>query len=543
MKLIKPIMLGAVAIPAVLGFTSCQNTTIQLEQIGRYESGIFAESAAEIVSFDKVSNRVFVINAENATVDVLGLDDPTSPTLQATIDATALGGGANSVDTYNGIVAVAIEGDSKQDPGLVAFYDAQTLALIDQVTVGALPDMVTFTPDGKYVLAANEGEPSDDYKIDPEGSVSIINIASGVVETADFTAFNGQADALRDAGVRIFGPGASVAQDLEPEYITVSKDSKTAYVALQENNALAKVDIKTATVTDILPLGFKDHSLLENGLDASDKDDLVNIQNWPVFGIYQPDTIASYDVFGKTFIVTANEGDGREYIFETATEEECLAQGGLEFDDEECLAFIDEARIKDLDLDPTVFTDATIQDNENLGRLKVVTELGDADGDGLYEELYTFGARSFSIFDENGNLVFDSGRDFEVITSNLYGFDFNNDNDANDSDGRSDAKGPEPEAVAIGKIAGKTYAFIGLERMGGIMVYDITNPYKGQFIEYVNNRDLSVEPQEGVDAGDLGPEGFEFVAAKDSPNGKPLLIVGSEVSGTTTVYQINVSAM
>lgn len=541
MKITRLPLLGALALPVVFGFTSCQLTTVELEQIGRYQSGIFAESAAEIVSYDIATQRLFVVNANDASIDVLGMEDPANPTLQATIDATELGDGANSVDAHNGIVAVAIQAEEKTDPGLVAFYDAASLQLLKTVPAGALPDMVTFTNNGKFVLVANEGEPSDDYQIDPEGSISVIDLRHGIaaasVKTADFSAWIGQEQALRDTGVRIFGPGANAAQDLEPEYITVDQRDRFAYVSLQENNAVAKVDIRKAKVVDILPLGVKDHSLPENALDASNKDDAVNIANWPVLGMYLPDSIASYSVNGKTYLVTANEGDAREYIYET--DEETCSDRGHEYDDGECIAYIDETRVEDLDLDSTVFTDEDLQDEENLGRLKVTIAQGDENGDGLYEKLYSYGARSFSIWSSEGELVFDSGSDFEVLTSARYGIDFNNTDDENDADGRSDDKGPEPEAVVIGEVAGNIYAFIGLERMGGIMVYNISNPSQAEFVQYINNRDLNVDPEEGVDAGDLAPEGFEFIAAEDSPNGKPLLAVGNEVSGTTTIYQIN----
>ena len=42
-------------------------------------------------------------------------------------------------------------------------------------------------------------------------------------------------------------------------------------------------------------------------------------------------------------------------------------------------------------------------------------------------------------------------------------------------------------------------------------------------------------------AGDLGPEGLVFIPAAQSPNGRPLLVVGNEVSGTTAVLQLNLS--
>ncbi|MBT2991114.1 MAG: choice-of-anchor I family protein [Candidatus Thiodiazotropha sp. (ex Ctena orbiculata)] len=501
---------------------------LNLSVIGQYQTGIFDDSAAEIVAHDPRSQRLFAINASKNSVDVLDINDPTNPQLIGTIDATDLGAGANSVAVHKGVVAVAIEADDKQAPGVVAFYDAVDLSLINSVQVGALPDMVTFTPNGKYLLVANEGEPNDDYTVDPEGSISIIELKHGAshakVRTADFTRFNDHADKLKKRGIRIFGPGATVAQDLEPEYITISKNSKRAWVSLQEANALALVDIRRAKVLKLLPLGTKDHSLPENALDVSNRDDMINIANWPIKGMYQPDAIASYKFRGRTFIVTANEGDSRDYD-----------------------GFSEEERVGDLPLDETAFPDAaTLQENENLGRLKITTVNGDSDGDGDYDEIYSYGARSFSIRNARGKLVYDSADDFERITAEQLPDDFNSNNDENDSfDSRSDDKGPEPEGVALGKIEDRTFAFVGLERVGGIMVYDITNPHRVSFIEYLNNRDFSVDaelPDGSTNplVGDLGPEGITFIDEDDSPVESPLLVVGNEVSGTTTIYSIDV---
>ncbi|MBD2104712.1 phytase [Leptolyngbya sp. FACHB-261] len=498
---------------------------IQLKAIGTYASGIFDAGGAEIVAYDPQSQRLFVVNAENATIDILSASNPSQPTLLQSIDISSLGAQVNSVDVYNGIVAAAIENENTQAPGVVGFFDVNG-QLLNSVTVGSLPDMVTFSPDGRKVLVANEGEPSSDYSVDPEGSISIIDLSAGVanlsqsdVTTADFRAFNNQLGALRSEGVRIFGPNASVAQDIEPEYITVSEDSSKAWVSLQENNALAVVDLATGKVTDILPLGAKDHSQAGNGLDVSDRDGGINIARQPVLGLYQPDGIAAYEVNGQTFIVTANEGDARDYD-----------------------AFAEEARVKDLSLDPTAFPNAAqLQADDQLGRLNVTTANGDTDGDGDFDQLYAFGGRSFSIRTAEGQLVFDSGDDFERITAALLPNEFNSDNAENGSlDSRSDNKGPEPEGVTTGVIDGRTYAFIGLERIGGVMVYDVTDPYSASFVQYINNRDFSGDAETGT-AGDLGPEGLAFISANDSPNGKPLLAVGNEVSGTTTLYEINLT--
>ncbi|MET0028408.1 MAG: choice-of-anchor I family protein [Candidatus Thiodiazotropha sp.] len=521
-------------LPIVLGLTLSQgvyahpSTTapFSIDVVGHYDTGIFDDGASEIVAHDPRTQRLFSINASAASVDVLDINDPANPMLIGTLDASSLGGSANSVAVHKGLVAVAIEAEDKQAPGLVAFYDSVGLTLINTVEVGALPDMLTFTPNGRHLLVANEGEPNDAYDVDPQGSVSIIDLRDGArharVRTAGFEAFNDQIDSLREQGIRIFGPNATVAQDLEPEYITVSTDSRRAWVSLQEANALALIDIQRARVIDLLPLGTKDHSLPENALDPSNRDDGIAIANWPVQGMYMPDSIASYQYKGRTYIVTANEGDSRDYD-----------------------GYSEESRIGNLTLDPDAFPDAaTLQDNANLGRLLVTTAQGDLDGDGDFDQLYSFGARSFSIRDARGNLVFDSGDQFERIIAEQMPEQFNSNNDDNDSfDSRSDDKGPEPEGVAIGRIGRLTYAFIGLERVGGVMIYDITHPHAPRFVQYINNRDFSVDAElpdgsSNTLAGDLGPEGLIFIPASRSPNGDPMLVVGNEVSGTTTLYRM-----
>jgi hypothetical protein len=494
---------------------------VKLHPIATYSTGQFDRGGAEIVAYDPVNQRVFSLNADAVTVDVLNIANPRQPTLAATIDLSAEGSVATSVAFQNGRVAVAVAALEGTDPGRVFFFD-NNLNLEGAVTVGALPDMVTFAPNG-LVLAANEGEPSQDYTIDPEGTVSIIDLSGGVggatVTTVEFTAFNGQA---LDPSVRIFGPNATVAQDLEPEYITVSADSTTAWVSLQENNALARIDLSPlyqtpagAPTVELIGLGFKNHALPGYGLDASDRDDVINITSWPVFGMYQPDALAKFTVGGQTYLILANEGDGREYD-----------------------AFEEEARVRSLTLDPTAFPNASaLRDNAALGRLNVSIASGDTDGDGDFDELYAFGGRSFSIRDANGNLVFDSGDQLEQIIAAVSPRYFNANNDDNSFDNRSDNKGPEPEGVTTGMAHGRLYGFIALERIGGIVVYDLTNPTQPELVEYANNRKFQFDPEDAR-ARDLGAEGIVFIGAAQSPIGIPLLVTGNEVSGTVTIFEI-----
>lgn len=520
---------------------------IQLSLIGRYNSGAGIDNGgAEIVAYDKKSKQAFVVNGGRSSIDIVDLSNPQNLNLSTNkrIDVTGLdlGNGFAIGDITS--VAVAPSGEfvvfsvpakPKSNNGRVVL--AKTNGdVISHVEVGALPDMVTFSPDGKMVLVANEGEPNDDYTIDPEGSVSIINVANGpTVSQSDVTtvSFNQLSPDHIDKDVRIFGPGADAAKDFEPEYITVSKDSKLAYVSLQENNAIAVLDLQAKQFKHVHGLGFKDHSLPENALDVSDKDKQVNIKPWPILGMYQPDGITMYEANGSSYIVTANEGDARDYD-----------------------GFSEETRVKSLKdkvkLNADKYPNYTQEqldelvanglfDDDQLGRLRVTSEMGKNEN-GLYESLYSYGARSFSVWNANTmELVFDSGSDFErIILEKLGKENFNANHTENTGESRSDDKGPEPEDVKIGQVNGQPYAFIGMERVGGIMVYNLSNPSSPAFTTYFNSRDFSKDPMSG-EAGDLGTEGLMFVAKEDSPTGKPLLLATNEVSGTMSVYEISSS--
>ncbi|CAO5042363.1 Alkaline phosphatase [Microcystis aeruginosa] len=463
---------------------------------------------AEIPAYDPSSRRLFVTGPNNR-LDIADISNPASPITLSSLDLSSYGAGVNSVAIKNGIVALAMEANPITNNGSVVFFDTNGV-FQSQVTVGALPDMLTFTPDGNRVLVANEGEPANG--VNPDGSISIIDLSAGVlnptVNTATFDSFNGQENTFRSQGVRIF-PGQTVSQDVEPEYITVSDDGTTAWVSLQENNAIAIVNIVNAQVTSILPLGAKNFNAPGNGLDPSDQDGGVNINNWPVFGLYQPDTIATVTIAGQTYLISANEGDTRNEARRVSNQ--------------------------NLILDPDVFPNAaTLKLTQNLGRLDV-SSIDGLNAQGQYSQLFAYGGRSFSIWNVTNGLsqVFDSGDDFEQIlaafsTTPLTPSIFNSDGTPSSFDSRSDNRGPEPEGLAVGSVRNRLYSFVGIERAGGFMVYDITNPSNPLFTNYINDSQL----------GDISPEGLLFIPAADSPNGTPLLIVANEVSRNVAIYSV-----
>ena len=499
--------------------------SITLNHIASFSNGASASNSAEIVAHDPVSQRLFIANSVAGKIDIVNFKNPSAATLITSILVTPTYGNINSIAVRNGIVAAAIENLVPEQPGKIVFFDT-TGAFISQVTAGAMPDMITFSNDGTKVLTANEGQPNAAYTIDPEGSITIVNIAGGVasvtqanVTTASFASFNIQAVALRASGVRLFGlNNPTVAQDMEPEYISFSADGGTAYVTCQENNAIAVVNIATSTITAIRPLGTKNHSLSNNAFDLSDQGGIIEIANWPVKGLYMPDAIATYTVAGQTYYITANEGDAREYgSYNEATRASSSTY------------ILDSATF--------LFRHAI---KANIGRLNVTNASGDTDGDGDFDEIHTFGARSISIWNATtGTLVWDSGDTMELITAKhpIYGAIFNASNANNNFKNRSDDKGPEPEGVTIAEIGGKMYAFVALERIGGCMVFDVTNPANPIYVDYKNTRNLAAF------GGDNGAEGILFISAANSPTGNNIVILANEISSTLSFFSINVSTL
>ena len=505
--------LTASVLACLVAWTLEADSQIQVRPIGKHVTGIAGLGAAEIAAFEPASKRLFSVNNAANSLEILDLSDPATPILVSSIAmASCAPGNPTSVAVRDGLVAVAAENFIDAEPGWVAFFTTDG-ACLTRVVVGAGPDMVTFTPNGRYVLVANEGEAG--VGGDPAGSVAMIRIAGAGAAPAQsdvtLVGFDAFDKATLDPRIHRVNPSPLIALsvDLEPEYIAVSHDSKTAWVTLQENNALGVLDLEAQRFSALRALGFKDHRLPGQALDGSDVDGGIRLSNWPVLGMYQPDAIAALEYRGETFLLTANEGDSRP---------------------------AEETRVISSLLDPTSFPSAAIlQLPANLGRLRITNLRGDTDGDGDFDELYAFGGRSFSVWSASGRLVFDSGDTFERVTALAVPSIFNSNGDSPATfDTRSDDKGPEPEGVVIGKVFGRSYAFIGLERVGGIVIFDVTNPFHPVFVDYINNHAIGGP----LATGDVAPEGLLFVKAEDSPSGNALLVASHEISGTITVFEI-----
>ena len=557
--------LGAVAPTA--------NAVLELVPLGTYigSGGLYA---SEIAAFDSLTKQIYITNGATNKINIVSIANPLAPVLVANVDLSSYGVGVQSVAVGNGIVAAAVDSSPTTDStGRRTATDGRVVLMstdgqvLKSLTVGNLPDHVSFTPDKKTILVANEGEPicalentataaleAEDPTLvsDPKGTISLIDVTNGAanatVKTLDFSGFN-KTDLLAK-NVRVFFPGSSAEQDLEPEYITTNASGTQAYVTLQEANAVAIVDLAAKTITDVVSLGYKDWGATGLVYDGSKTDSTssktlanpISYAGVPLKGMYMPDTIASYSVSGQTYLVTANEGDTRDY---TCYKEEST--------------FGDISGIDSFAAYWDTANDA-VKANAKLGAQKTTLAFPTkAPVSGTTTNLYTFGGRSFTIRKADGTLVWDSGSEFEEIALRDYPKAFNSDSDSGAAssllmvqgqparlDGRSTSKGVEPEALAVGTIGTQTFAFIGLERMGGIMAYNVSNPATPTFISYTNLAlaGLGLSPANNTTPGsyDVSPEAIVFVPAVQSPTLKPLLITANELSGTTTVYEVRVAS-
>ena len=474
-------------------------------------------TTAEISAFMPEKKVLFVVGGENV-LEVVDLSDPANP---KKISEMKLPGGASSVTVHGDLVAVSLLNNPEWKMGHVQVmrYNKK-LEVLGLHELCYMPDMITFTPDGNNLLVACEGSPDETFSEDPEGGIGVLSVSkpdakSWIKPQKTVVDFNGL-DTLKlmAAGVRKTGV-KSFVQSLEPEYITVAPDSKTAWISLQENNALVKFDVEAKKVLDVFPLGYVDHSVPGSGLDIK-KDKKIEIKNYPLRGLRQPDGITAFAVNGKTFVLTANEGAPvNDYkAWTDVTTPMMLLQQGV--------------------LDSSVFTGNMLEDVKNLSvsALERCDTAPDKTVNGKCPYMYTFGTRSISIFDgETGHLMWDSGDMFEQMIAKVAPdyFNWNSKKGKVKMDARSEDKGCEPENVTTGIVGEKRYAFAGLERTSGVAVFDITGIENGSAPKIVGYY---------MDPKDRGPEGILFIPAEKSPNGEPLLVVGYEYSKTLAIYTV-----
>ncbi|GGG94459.1 YSIRK-type signal peptide-containing protein [Staphylococcus pragensis] len=501
---------------------------------GRYTSGAdFDKGGTEIVKYNPKNGYAYSVNGDKEALDIIDVKHPGKDGEINLVKRLYLkdngieAGDLTSVTVHpsGDYVAVSAPAVDKTKPGHVVFYGSNG-DYLNHLTVGSLPDMVTFSKDGKYLLVANEGEPNDDYTVNPQGSVSVIDVTKGPqhltandVRTASFTKEH-------QKGIRALGPNADDAYlNIEPEYIAADDNSKYAYVTLQEVSAIAKLDIEKAQIVQVKGLPYKDHSLAQNSMDPSDKDDKKELRRVPVLGLLQPDGIDTYEYNGETYLLIANEGDSQDYDGYSEEKRVKKLKDDIKLDARYYQGFTQD------ELDEMVKNG--LFDDEQLGRLKVTTSHAFKDKDGKFNALVSYGGRSFSILRASDlEMIYDSGNDIEQRILDLLPERFNGNYEGPDEievDGRSDDKGPEVENVVVGKVGAHSYAFVGLERAGGIMIYDITNPNEPYFVKYLYDPDNK----------DISPEGITFESTEDSPNGKPTLLASFELSGTTSAWELD----
>jgi DNA-binding beta-propeller fold protein YncE len=506
-----------------LAATGCLGAeSVELRLLGTYRTGVADRGAAVAAAFDPSGKRLLVANRAAKAVDVLDLAKPAQPRLVQSLSVTNYGFLPASIAVHKGVAAVAVESAGPRGPGRAVLFDVATGNCLASLAVGHGPKMLTFLPGQARLLVANSGEADPFYVEDPEGSLTLLDFTRGLTNwtatTIGFEAFNERADTLRAAGVRLFGPKATAAKDLEPDCIAVSPDGATAWVVLQVNNALATVDLKAGRVTDVKAFGVRDARRPGAGFDGNSRDDAIAITNWPVSLMYQPDSVALAVVSGRTFLVTANQGRARE-----------------------CPGYDERARVGSVTLDPREFPGAAaLQPRTALGPL-VVSEVGaDPDGDGDYDRLLAFGARSLAVWTPALDLVAETGEALERLAAARQPKQFNAEPRTGAFDRRSNFNGPAPRSVAVAALeGGPTLAFVALQGIGGIVTFDLSDPARPAIAHYVNTRDFHGDVAKGT-AGDVAPRGLLFIPAGESPNGKPLLVACHEISGTVTVFEISV---
>lgn len=520
------------AVGALLIAATSYSSQITMEKVGHFQ-GAPVGNGGPIDIVDYYNNTLFIANGTNTkdqkpSLDIVKIDGLKNRVkdfnLTKRIDIQKILGSNEQVSDLTCIkvspngkyLALSVALTPMTEKGYIIITDLEGV-YISHYKVGSLPDNLAITPDSKKIIVANEGEPGKELKVDPEGSISIVDLTNGLKDgivtevKIDDSLIDGELKNSLDEYILASPHKPTYSQALEPEYISVDKDGKFAYITFQEDNAIGKLDIEAKRFVWIKSMGVKDHSKEKNSfVIGKNKAEFVTAD---ILGMYQPDGVKVINQNGNIYLITANEGDARDY--------------GKQF-------FVEDSYSigKLLESGKKINVPVT----EDMKNLKVSSFRG-INEKGEYDRLYSFGGRSFSIFkvEDNGlKFVFDSGNQFEKITQKYLPEYFNSSNTNTKPYSRNNSKGPEPEDVEVGIIDGKTYAFVGLERIGGVVTYDITDITDPQFAGYFSGRDYSEDIK-----GDVGIEGLKFVPAEKSPLGKPLLITSNEISNSVAIYEID----
>lgn len=514
-----------------------------ITELSRIVSGD-GEGGAEIPTYHPASKRLFATNGARNTVDVYDLSNPEKPVRINRVDLKNFGSDVTSVAAGRDVVVAAVHkaetfsanGVPSLPNGVLVVMDLDGKVISSPDLKGVLPDAVTFTPSGTQALVAIEGQPvcakddpattineSTDYlkAVDPLGGVSIVDLSDPRNPDVSFVGFKGfTVSELRAKGLALSSVVNDASKDLEPEYI-VALDEMKAYVTIQEANGIGVLDLQSQAWIDVRR-AFES-KLVGTPIDTSDRDSGRGPRSYAnVVGASQPDAIAGFKIGSGHYLVTANEGDAREYS--------CLN---------------DDLRASSLKVDSRRFQDwKTWSANSELGRSKVNPNAGDRDGDGDIDTIHLRGARSMTIY-RNGAVLWDSGKLLEEIQTSAFGVQNINGSHSLSTDkstvnylpqDRSDDKGSEPEGIAVGIVGDARVAVLGLERMSALVVFDISNLRAPSLIKWIQMMPVTSTPVSQATA--WSPEGVVFVPAEKSPNGKALFITSFELSGSLTIHQI-----
>jgi uncharacterized protein len=304
-----------IAFVAIATFVSANLTAAdpkvppQLELVATYDTGLGA-NGSEIISIRHTDGITALTNIAGS-VDVLDLSDPFQPQLLRRVGIDTANGTPNSVAVHPQhdyfLVVIGRAGTT----GSVAAYRLSDGAFLASAPVGIQPDSIAIAPNGRHAVVANEAEGTGIGQNGGAGSLSIVHLTGfncdapspllvTTIALPSAAAVPGFSLQRTDDIARL--PVDNQPGTLEPESVAFSKNSRFAYITLQENNGVVRLDLHTSKLT-FIGLGQTSHDadLVVDGV--------YNPLSNALMAYREPDGIA-LDQTGR-FFVTADEGDTR----------------------------------------------------------------------------------------------------------------------------------------------------------------------------------------------------------------------------------------